>query len=192
MLVLGAGENLNGEHLMPLPVGSMAPNFTAPDERDRPFTLSEHLAYGNVLLIFYPADWGFICRNEVVEFRDRQDDFERCGIRLVGYSTNMVVSHGVWSEHLRLRFPLISDPPGRIALAYGVLDTDEDSFNKGRTKRALFLMDRSGIVRYAWVTENQWQEPDYDRVLASCIEALARPPTDGAVEERAAIDNGSM
>lgn len=163
---------MNGKSQTPLTVGSKAPDFTASDERGQAFRLSEHLATNHILLILYPADWGFICRNEVVEFRNQQEEYERFGIKLVGYSTNMVVSHGLWSEHLHLKFPLISDPPGAIASAYGVLDIDEESFNKGRTKRALFLIDRQMVVRYVWVTDNQWEEPDYDDVLASCIGAL--------------------
>jgi peroxiredoxin len=107
-----------------------------------------------------------------VEFRDRQAEYEQLGIKLVGLSTNMVLSHGFWSESLRLRFPLISDPRGDIASAYGVFDDDEASFNKGRTKRALFLVDADMVVRFAWVTENQWLEPDYDQVMASCVETL--------------------
>jgi peroxiredoxin len=158
--------------MIPIRVGARAPDFTALNERGEPDALSSLVESSHLLLIFYPADWGFICRNEVVEFRDRQPDFGRIGINLVGISTNSVTSHGVWSEHLKLRFPLISDPPGDIATAYGVLDVDKASFNVGRTKRALFLVDKGMIVRYAWVTENQWLEPEYDLVLASCAEAL--------------------
>jgi len=160
---------------IPLRSGSRAPDFTAPNERGQALTLSEHMAGGHALLIFYPADWGFICRAEVVEFRDRQAEYEQLGINLVGLSTNMVLSHGFWSESLRLRFPLISDPRGDIASAYGVFDDDEASFNKGRTKRALFLVDAEMVIRFAWVTENQWLEPDYDQVMAACKEALGAP-----------------
>ena len=134
--------------MVPLAIGSRAPEFIVPNERDEGFSLSETVRFGPVLLIFYPADWGFICRNEIVEFRDRQPAFEKMGVRLVGLSTNMIISHAVWSDYLKLRFPLLSDPPGDVAAVFGVLDLAEESFNKGRTKRALFLVDQELKVLY--------------------------------------------
>lgn len=169
-----------------LPVGSVAPDIAVPDERGELFRLSEAVQKGPVLLILYPADWGFICRNEVVEFRDRQAAFEAMGIRLVGYSTNMMVSHALWSDRLQLRFPLLSDPPGEVAAAFGVLDLAEESFNKGRTKRALFLVGKDMRIAYSWHTDDQWLEPDYDEVEAACREAVSPCPTGregGAVAE---------
>jgi len=156
-----------------LPVGSRAPDFTLPDQRGSGFRLSEAVAHGPVLLILYPADWGFICRNEIVEFRDRQPVFGAMGVRLVGYSTNMTVSHAVWSDALKLEFPLLSDPSGDVAAVYGVLDVAAESFNRGRTKRALFLVDQRLSILYNWLTEDQWLEPDYDEVEAACRSALA-------------------
>jgi peroxiredoxin len=164
-------------------VGSAAPEFTAPGDQGEPTNLRKLVASNSVLLIFYPQDWGWVCRCEVLEFHRRRNDLDRIGVKLVGLSTNLVVSHGVWSEHLGLDFPLISDPPGHIAEAYGVLDTDEDSFNKGRAKRALILVDRELIVRFVWVTDNPWLEPDYDWVIAACTEALQRPGGDPGWQE---------
>lgn len=161
---------------MPLGIGSRAPDFVAPDESGGSFSLGEAVRSGPVLLIFYPADWGFVCRSEILEFRDRQPAYEEMGIRLVGLSTNLVISHAVWSDNLKLRFPLLSDPPGAIAAAFGVLDLAEESFNKGRTKRALFLVDRERRIAYSWCTENQWLEPDYDEVEAACRLAAAPLP----------------
>ncbi len=160
--------------MIPLRAGAMAPDFIAVDQDGNKFTLSQWMCGACVLLIFYPSDWGFICRNEIVEFRDRQADYESLGIKLLGISTNMVISHGLWSEQLRLSFPLISDPPGDVPAAYGVLDTDEESFNKGRAKRALFLMDWSLTIRYAWVADNPWFEPDYEDVFSEC-RAILKP-----------------
>ncbi len=165
---------MKSEAAIPIAVGSKAPDFTAPGDQGELTTLSELVNGKSVLLIFYPQDWGWVCRTEILEFQSRQNDYEAIGVRLVGLSTNLVVSHGVWSEHLNLRFTLVSDPPGQIAEAYGVLDTDEDSFNKGRTKRALILVDQEMMVRFVWVTDDPWLEPDYDSIFNACSEALER------------------
>lgn len=163
---------MNDNIKAPIAVGTKAPDFSAPGDQGELATLSKMINGRAVLLIFYPQDWGWVCRNEILEFQNRQEDFEEIGVRLVGLSTNLVVSHGVWSEHLNLKFTLISDPPGHIAEAYGVLDTNDDSFNKGRSKRALILIDREMIVRYVWVTEDPWLEPDYDSISNACSEVL--------------------
>lgn len=158
--------------MIPLKVGMTAPDFNATDHRGDAFALSQSMRGSPVLLIFYPANWGFICRNEIVEFRDRHNDYRSLGIKLLGISTNMAISHGLWSEQLCLPFPLISDPPGNIAAAYGVLDQDEESFNKGRAQRALFLLDGEMTVRFVWLAKNPWLEPDYDEILIACQSVL--------------------
>jgi peroxiredoxin Q/BCP len=151
--------------MIPLPVGTKAPDFTLPDDRGEPVTLSALIQKGHVLLIFYPADWGFICRNEVVAFRDMQREFETMGVQLVGLSYNDIVSHGLWSTTLKLRFPLLSDHGLTVAKSYGVYDDKLDSFNKDRSERALFLIDRSQNISWSWVASNPWLEPDYDEVI---------------------------
>lgn len=91
---------------------------------------------------------------------------------MVGISTDSVMSHGLWSEQLRISYPLLSDKDGTVSAAYGVMDLDADSFNQGRCKRALFLIDREAIVRFKWLTEDQWQNPDVDRVFTHCTRSL--------------------
>ncbi len=67
-----------------------------------------------------------------MEFQERIADFQSIGVRLVGISTDSVMSHGLWSEQLRISYPLLSDKDGTVSAAYGVMDLDADSFNQGR------------------------------------------------------------
>ncbi|MDD1771613.1 MAG: redoxin domain-containing protein [Methanomassiliicoccales archaeon] len=153
-------------------LGSQAPEFRVPGVSGSLTALSDLISTGPVLLIFYPADFGWICRGEVMEFQERMADFQGIGVQLVGISTDSVMSHGLWSEQLHISYPLLSDRDGTLSASYGVMDLDLSSFNQGRCKRALFLVDREAIVRFIWITEDQWQNPDADRVLAHCARSL--------------------
>ncbi|HVO78077.1 MAG TPA: redoxin domain-containing protein [Methanomassiliicoccales archaeon] len=113
---------------------------------------------------FYPADWGWVCNDEMKEFRERETEFTKAGARLVAIGTNSAISHRGWKEMLHLDFPVLSDFYGAVTRPYDVLDTT-DGFNKERSVRAVFLLDAKGIVRYRWIAANPWVEPDYDHVL---------------------------
>lgn len=156
-------------------MGSLAPDFSMPGVSGSSTVLKELISTGPVLLIFYPADFGWICRSEILEFHERMIDFQNIGVQLVGISTDSVMSHGLWSEQLKISYPLLSDRDGMVSASYGVMDLDASSFNHGRCKRALFLVDREGIVRLIWVTEDQWKNPDTDRILAHCTRSLNGP-----------------
>lgn len=118
-----------------------------------------------VLLIFYPSDWGQVCHRQMITLRDMHSELEDAGYALLGISFNDNVSHGLWAERLRLRFPLLSDRDCAVSAAYGVLDDNEESYNKGRPLRAMFMVNGEMVITWSWVTENLWLEPDYDELL---------------------------
>ncbi len=151
--------------MIPIPVGSLAPDFVLTDQQGRPLRMKDVLKDHLVLLIFYPSDWGYVCHQEMISFRDRQTEFEDAGYRLLGISFNDTASHGEWSDVLGLRFPLLSDTRGTVAASYGVLDDDVDSFNKGRSQRALFMVDDRMLITWSWIGKGIWVLPDLDIVL---------------------------
>jgi len=151
--------------MIPVPVGSPAPRFQRVDGQGRRTELEGMMGRCGVLLVFYPSDWGQVCHQVMVELRDMRDELESLGRSIVGISYNDVFSHGVWSERLRLNFPLVSDRDCSIAAAYGVLDDDPDSYNFGRPLRAFFLVSQGLIVQWSLVQTDLWPQPDYDAIL---------------------------
>lgn len=71
-----------------------------------------------------------------------------------------------FARHLDVRFPLLSDWGGRTAEAYGVR-YDVWKGHAGLAKRSLFVIDRDGIIRYRWVTDDALVLPDMDELLAA-------------------------
>jgi alkyl hydroperoxide reductase subunit AhpC len=98
-----------------------------------------------VVLFFYPADFSFVCPTEIQGFQKRLDDFRRCDAEILAVSVDDVASHRAWAEELGgIGFPLLADPGGRVAAAYGVLNPAD-----GRAFRATFVIDPGG--RVTWV-----------------------------------------
>jgi peroxiredoxin len=154
----------------PLSVNSRAPDFTLLNQVGQPVTLSDLVRLRKVLIIFYPSDWGMTCFHEMSTFRDMQAEFEKAGCQLIGISYNSTHSHGMWHDSLKLRFPLLSDPESKIMTCYGVMTDDVESFNVGRSERALFMVNQDMIITWTWLAKTVWNEPDYQEVLKAAQE----------------------
>jgi peroxiredoxin (alkyl hydroperoxide reductase subunit C) len=120
---------------------------------DENFQLSS-LRGRHVVLFFYPLDFTFVCPSEILAFDEALDRFQQRGAEVVGISVDSHYTHLVWRNTAvqeggigPVRFPLVSDLTKEIARDYGVLLDD------GVALRALFLVDREGIVRHAVVND---------------------------------------
>jgi peroxiredoxin len=74
-------------------------------------------------------------------------------------------------------FPMLSDWEGETAAAYGVR-YDSWKGHRGLAKRSVFVIDRQGVIRYRWHTEDALLEPDLNEpmaVLRSLVDSGARP-----------------
>lgn len=124
-------------------LGKPAPDFTLPDQDGIPFTLSE--ARGRrILLVFYPGDETPVCTAQLCDYRDGIEAFADLGVEVIGISPDDAESHRRFREARALPFRLLSDPEGRAARAYG-------AWGLFGMKRAVFLTDRDGVVRYEHV-----------------------------------------
>ena len=136
-------------------VGSPAPRFILPSTRnldrlDEPVELDLHRGRW-LLLVFYPADFTFVCPTEMLAFSAAVADFGADEADIVGISTDGVHCHQAWQEFVLgpLAFPLAADTSLRVTRDYGVLIEDE-----GVARRALFIIDPEGIVRYQVVHDS--------------------------------------
>jgi peroxiredoxin len=132
----------------PVAEGSKAPEFSLPKRPDAKMSLRE-LRGRRVILAFYPADWSPVCGDQVSLYNEVMDEFDRYDAQLVGISVDGPWSHLAFSEHRRLRFPLLADfePKGAVAKQYGVYREGD-----GTSERALFVIDREGGVAWSYVS----------------------------------------
>ena len=131
-----------------LNVGTIAPDFTLPATPDQKISLAE-LRGEPVILAFYPADWSPVCGDELGLFNAALSEFRRFGAQLVAISVDSPWSHAAYAVQRNLHFPLLADfePKGEVAKTYGVYRMPE-----GVCERALFVIDREGIVRWSYVS----------------------------------------
>ncbi len=120
-----------------------APDFTLQSDSGDDYRLSSHMGE-RVLLVFYPGDNTPICTRQLCEYRDGIESFADLGVSVVGISSDDLESHRAFRNKHDLPFVLLSDPDLEVAKLYGC---------KGALgmKRAVFLVDEKGIVRYAHI-----------------------------------------
>lgn len=144
-------------------VGDKAPGFELPSTTAETVSLSGLLGAGPVLLLFYPLDWSPVCTDELCSLRSDFNDFAAIGAAVCAISVDSVFSHKAFAEHNGIAIPLLSDFNKTVSQAYGVLYPELMGL-KGVAKRAAFVLDAQGIVRYAWVSEDPGKLPDFNEI----------------------------
>jgi peroxiredoxin len=129
-------------------VGTEAPDFTLKDQNNEEVTLSSFRGDRAVLVVFYPFAFSRICTGELTAVRDDLTSFQNDNVQVLAVSVDQPYALKAWSQAQDYRFPLLSDfwPHGKVAQAYGVFDE-----KAGKAVRGTFLVDRSGVVRFAEV-----------------------------------------
>ncbi|WP_415976448.1 peroxiredoxin [Rhodococcus sp. 077-4] len=151
---------------MPLEVGAVAPDFTLKDQNNQLVTLSSYRNVKNVLLVFYPLAFTGTCQGELCKVRDELPTFENDDTAVLAISVGPPPTHKIWAAEQGYTFPLLSDfwPHGEVAQAYGVFNDKAGFANRGT-----FVVDKSGIIRFA-----EMNEPGEARDSSSWAEALAQ------------------
>src|SRR3984893_14661379 len=134
--------------LMALEAGKQAPDFSLNSTPDQKVSLSE-LRGRRVILAFYPADWSPVCSDQLPIYSELLPEFRRYGADIMGISVDGVWCHAAFAKDRKLRFPLLADfePKGEVARAYDVYRKKD-----GFSERALFVIDREGIIRWSYVS----------------------------------------
>ena len=129
-----------------LAAGTAAPDFTLRVTPDQSLTLS-NLRGRPVILAFYPADWSPVCGDQVTLYNEVLPEFHKHKAELLGVSVDGVWCHAAFARDRRLHFPLLADfePKGEVARKYGAYRA-----NEGVCERALFVLDRQGIIAWSY------------------------------------------
>lgn len=132
-------------------VGQKAPDFSAKAVINggiKDISLAD-FSGKNIILIFYPADFSFICPTELFAFQDKIKEFDRKNTVLIAISVDQVYSHQKFLETPRdkggiqgITYPIVSDVNKKISNSYMTLDPQE-----GVALRGVFIIDTDGIVQ---------------------------------------------
>ncbi len=148
---------------MSVDVGTKAPDFTLMNQDRQPVTLSG-LQGRPVLLAFFPAAFSGTCQKELCTFRDSMAEFNKANAQVLGISVDTFFALKAFQDQQSLNFPLLSDFNKQVIRDYGAFNEDMIGL-KGIAKRAVFVLDKNGIVRYREVLDDARNEPNYQKVI---------------------------
>ena len=129
-------------------VGDKAPDFSLPAVSGGRISLGKYLGKRNVVLSFVPAAWTPVCSDQWPGYNIVKDIFDKNDAILLGITVDNTPTLFAWTNQMgKLWFPVLSDfwPHGSVADRYGVLRSD------GLSERAIFVIDKKGIIRYIGV-----------------------------------------
>jgi len=141
------------------PVGAPAPDFTLASTSGQTVTLSA-LRGRNALLAFFPLAFTSTCTAEMCAFSEDFDAFATRDVVVLPISVDAVPSLKEFKKQQDMKTDLLSDFKREASRAYGVLN--EDTFY---SKRAYFLIDKSGIIRWAHVEEKAGMRRENAEIL---------------------------
>jgi peroxiredoxin len=129
-----------------------------------------------VVLAFYVADWHPVATDQLAVYQALLPHFACLDAAVLGISADATWSHDAFARATGIGFPLLADdaPPGAVARAYGVYLPET-----GRSRRALFLIDPEGVVRWSATfptcstrapmgCSRHWRRSDPRRPCRSC------------------------
>lgn len=149
-------------------VGEKVPDFILPSVSGDKISLSQFKGKKHVVISFVPAAWTPVCSDQWPGYNIVKDIFDKNNTILLGITVDNIPTLFAWIKQMgKLWFPVLSDfwPHGQVAEMFGVLRSD------GVTERALFVIDKKGILRYAHV-EDINKRPDL-KILVTELEKLS-------------------
>ena len=148
---------------MSVDVGSKAPDFTLMNQDHQPVTLSQQRGRP-VVLAFFPAAFSGVCQKELCTFRDQMAQLNKANAHVFGISVDTFFALKAFQDQQHLNFPLLSDFNKQTIRDYGAFNEDMIGL-KGIAKRAVFVLDKDGIVRHREVLDDARNEPNYQQVF---------------------------
>jgi len=149
---------------MALTIGSKAPDFTLVDTDRKPRSLKE-FAGKKVVLAFFPGAFTGVCTKEMCALRDAMASFNTMAAQVVAISIDSPFANKGFADHNKLMFPVLSDYTKEVSKAYcGLYDDFAGLKGYSAAKRAVFVLDAAGVVKYVWIGDSPGNEPPYEEI----------------------------
>jgi peroxiredoxin (alkyl hydroperoxide reductase subunit C) len=106
-----------------------------------------------LVLIFYPADFTFICPTELEEAANYYEEFKKLGAEILSVSTDTAFVHKAWHDHSpaikKIKFPMVADPTGKLCREFGTYIEEE-----GVSLRGSFIIDPESVLKAYEIHDN--------------------------------------
>ena len=147
-----------------LSVGDIAPDFCLLNTDREEVCLHKYQNSNPVVLLFFPLAFTSVCTKELCLVRDHLQDYKQLDAFVFGISVDSHFTLAKFKEDQKLNFDLLSDFNKKVSFSYGAFYDDFFGMN-GVSKRAAFVIDRKGIIKYAEVLDDASNVPDFHNVL---------------------------
>ncbi|MEK7657702.1 MAG: redoxin domain-containing protein [Patescibacteria group bacterium] len=106
-----------------------------------------------LVLLFYPADFTFICPTELEEAAEHYEEFKKSGAEIMSVSTDTVFAHKAWHDTSpaikKIKYPMAADPTGKLCREFGTYIEEE-----GLSLRGSFIIDPDGVLKACEIHDN--------------------------------------
>ena len=110
-----------------------------------------------VVMLFYPADFTFVCPTELEEAALLYDDFKKEGAEILSVSRDTVFVHKAWHDHSaaigKIKYPMLADPTGKLCKQFGTY-IEEHPEDAGLSWRGSFIIDPDGVLKAIDIHDN--------------------------------------
>lgn len=146
---------------MAIQVGDKAPDFTLFNTDKKEVTLSSFKGK-NVFLNFFPLAFTGVCTEQLCNARDHKSDYDNLNAVVLGISVDSIFSLGEFKAKQKYDFDLLSDFNKKVIRDYGVV-IEKFAFGiEGIAQRAVFVIDKNGIVQYVEVVADPHNLPNFE------------------------------
>lgn len=157
---------------MGITVGDRAPDFTLKSKSGddmKDISLSDYEGQKNVVILFFPLAYTGVCTDEMCLVSGGLADYDALDAQVLGISVDSPFAQEAWARENDIAFPLLSDFNKEVSAAYGAQFEELLGF-RGVAKRSAFVIDKTGIVRFASVSDDPTVLPDFDAIKARLAE----------------------
>lgn len=146
---------------MRIQAGQVAPDFLLFDTDKNKVSLADQKG-SNVVILFFPLAFTGVCTAELCNVRDNIALYNNTHAKVFGVSVDSLFTLGKFKAEQNLNFPLLSDFNKEASKAYDVLYDIFPAFDmQGVSKRAAFVLDRDGVIRYAEICATPGELPNF-------------------------------
>ncbi|MBX2903832.1 MAG: peroxiredoxin [Chitinophagales bacterium] len=155
---------------MALSVGQTAPDFKLFNTEKQEVSLSSFKGK-NVILHFFPLAFTGVCTTQLCTARDNMDVYTKLNAVVLGISVDSLFSLAEFKKQQHYNFDLLSDFNKEVIKNYGLVIENFAFGMQGVSKRAAFVLDKEGVVRYAEVTPTPGDLPNFT-AIKEALESL--------------------
>lgn len=136
-------------------IGQQIPDFSFEYFQNEQFKKASLSDYRKkwLVLMFYPADFTFVCPTELSEAASKYNEYKKLGAEIISFSTDTVYVHKAWHDESpvikSITYPMGADPTGNICRAFGTYIESE-----GLSLRGTFIIDPEGVLKAMDIHDN--------------------------------------